>query len=116
MPGKVDFKRCGKNIEGWSYMTDEFPEQGPNETSQLHCLPGKKVFVENQVDLSHPDEVLTFGALGANMEDEHGQLSLPAKWVKTQSELRREYKRQLSEKEAEGAHENKPLQKKSLVS
>ena len=102
-----------ENIADWSYMSDEFPEQGPNEFVQLNCMPGKKPVLEPQIDLSLPDEQLTFGPLGSNMEDEHGNLSLPAAWVKTQQELRREYKRKLSEKDIEDAAADKAPKKKA---
>ena len=44
-PLKPDYKTCGRNVMGLEYMRDEFPEQGPNEMTRLHCLMGPKAGV-----------------------------------------------------------------------
>ena len=115
VPAKPDFKRCGKNIEGWSYMVDEFPEQEPGETAQLECMPGKPAVLESQIDMSGAHEELVWGDVRSNMENEHGVLSLPSAWVKTQQELRREYKRKVSTQDVDGSAEQRIEKKPSRI-
>ena len=41
-PMRPDYKKCGKQIQGFGYIRDGFPEQKPNEEARLHCLRGTK--------------------------------------------------------------------------
>ena len=115
VPAKPDFKRCGINIKDWSYMVDEFPEQEPGETVQLECMPGKPAVLESQIDMSGAHEELVWGDVRSNMENEHGVLFLPGAWVKTQQELRREYKRKMSTQDVDGSAEQRIEKKPSRI-
>ena len=63
---KCEWIQCGKQCQDWSYMTDEFPAQEPNETFQLKCVPGQKIQSEPCVDLSHADEELVFDLMAVD--------------------------------------------------
>ena len=75
-PCKPNWKLCGRNVHGLEYMRDEFPEQGPNEKSRLHCLQGRKMVSLPCIDLT--EEEFTFPEVARNL--------VPQEFLKTQRE------------------------------
>ena len=96
------------------YMADEFPAQEPKESIELKCMPAHRIQYEPSIDLSGQDEVLVFGEDCQNHEDENGKLTLPEAWVKTQQEMRADFKRKLSEKSNEQDQDESARKKKRL--
>ena len=61
-------------------MRDEFPEQGPDETTRLHCLQGRKVVRMPCINLAEDEDedVMTFPEVARHL--------VPSHFLKTQRE------------------------------
>ena len=75
-PREPDYRSCGRNVRGLGYMTDEFPEQAPNEKTRLHCLLGQKQVILPCLEVE--EDEFCFPEVASNLK--------PAEFLRTQRE------------------------------